>query len=149
MVLGHAKGRTSLHVVCLSKNLIQLKLVHQKKKDLKIYNQIQRKHWSEVRRLFGVKVLNAAYLEESLDNQMLASDGLVGNKSVTVLKYIGCSGVIEKKDLVKEKQHTSMIEYVMTVARNLLKAPFANVDVSTLFYARTHDIFERVSDRQK
>ena len=62
---------------------------------------------------------------------MPTSDGLVGNKSVTVLRDTGCSGVIVKKDLVKEKQPTCMIGYVMTVARTLLKASFANTDVST------------------
>ena len=43
-----------------------------------------------------VQILNGAVLEESLDNQILTSDELIGNKSVTVLRDTGCSGVIVK-----------------------------------------------------
>ena len=62
---------------------------------------------------------------------MPTSDGLIGNKSVTVLRDTGCSGVIVKRELVTEEQLKSKIGYVMTVACTLLKAPFANVEVST------------------
>ena len=67
-----------------------------------------------------------------LDNQMATSDGLIGNKSVIVLRGTGCFGVIVKKELVTKEQLTEKIGYVMTVARTLLKGPFANMEVSTL-----------------
>ena len=68
---------------------------------------------------------------------MPMSIGMVGNKSVTVLRDTGCSGVIVKRELVAEEQLTGKVGYIMTVARTLLKAPFANVEISTLFYSGT------------
>ena len=52
---------------------------------------------------------------------MPMSDELTGNKSVTVLRDTGCPGVIVKRELVTEEQLTGKIEYVITVARTLLK----------------------------
>ena len=72
-----------------------------------------------------------------LSNQMPTSIGMVGNKSVTVLRDTGCSGVIVKRELVAEEQLTSKVGYIMTVARTLLKAPFANVEISTPYYSGT------------
>ena len=84
-----------------------------------------------------IGILNGACLEENLSNQMPTSIGMVGNKSVTVLKDTGCSGVIVKRELVAEGQLTCKVEYIMTVARTLLKAPFANVEISTPYYRET------------
>ena len=42
-----------------------------------------------------------------------------------------------KKDLVKEKQLTGKVNYVMTVACTSLKAHFSNVQVSTLYFSGT------------
>ena len=53
---------------------------------------------------------------------MPTTNELVGNKSVTVLRVTGCSGVIVKKELVAEGQLTGKTGYVITVARILLKA---------------------------
>ena len=78
-----------------------------------------------------IQILNGACVEESVDNQMPTSDGLIGNKSVTVLRDTGCFGVIVKRELVTEEQLTGKVGYVMTVARTLLKVSFANVEVST------------------
>ena len=44
---------------------------------------------------------------------------------------------IVKSDLVKEEQLAGKIGCVMTVARTLLKSPFANVKVSTLYFNGT------------
>ena len=81
--------------------------------------------------------MNGECLEESLDNQMPTSEGLVGNESVTVLRDIACSGVIVKKNLEKQEQLTDNIGYLMTVARTLLKTPFACVEVSTSYFSGT------------
>ena len=43
-------------------------------------------------------------MEENLSNQMPTSIGMVGKKSVTVLKDTSCSGVIVKRELVAEGQ---------------------------------------------
>ena len=72
-----------------------------------------------------------------LSNQMPTSIGMVGNKSVIVLRHTGCSGVIVKRELVAEEQLTGKVGYIMTVARTFLKAPFANVEISTPYYSGT------------
>ena len=84
-----------------------------------------------------IEILNGACLEENLSNQMPTSIGMVGNKLVTVLRDNGCSGVIVKRELVAEGQLTGKVRYIMTVARTLLKAPFANVEISTPYYSGT------------
>ena len=55
------------------------------------------------------------------------------------LRDTSCSEVMVKKDLVKEEQLTSKVEYIrlMTVASTLLKAPFANVKVNSLYFNGT------------
>ena len=52
---------------------------------------------------------------------MPASIGMIGNESVTVLRDTGCSRVIVKRELVAEGQFTGKVEYIMTVARTLLR----------------------------
>ena len=69
---------------------------------------------------------------------MPTSDGLVGNESVTVLRDTCCSEVIVKKDLVKKSSYKARLAMLfMTVVRTLLKAPFANVEVSTPYFRET------------
>ena len=82
-----------------------------------------------------IGILYGACLKENLSNQMPTSIGMFGNKSVTVLRDTGYSGVIVKKELVAEGQLTGKVGYIMTVARTLLKAPFANVEISTPYYS--------------
>ena len=84
-----------------------------------------------------IGILNGACLEENLSNQMPTSIGMVGNKSVTVLRDTGCSEVIVKRELVSEEQLTGKVGYIMTVARTLLKAPFANVEINTPYFSGT------------
>ena len=84
-----------------------------------------------------IGILNGACLDENLNNQMPTSSGMVGNKSVTVLRDTGCSGVIVKRELVAEEQLTGKVGYIMTVARTLLKAPFANVEINTPYFSGT------------
>ena len=54
-----------------------------------------------------IGTLNGTCLEENLSNQMPTSIGMVGNKSVTVLRDTGCSEVIVKRELVAEEQLTA------------------------------------------
>ena len=60
---------------------------------------------------------------------MPTSIGMIGNKSVTVLRDTGCSGVIVKREIVAEGQLTGNVGYIMTVARTLLKTVFANAEI--------------------
>ena len=71
---------------------------------------------------------------DSLVNWMLISEVLVGNALLTILRDTGCSGVIVKRHLLKGKQLTVKIGYVMTVAPTFFKAPLANVEVSTSYF---------------
>ena len=61
---------------------------------------------------------------------MPTSNELVRNKPVVILRDTVCSGVIVKKDLIKEKQLTGKFGYVVTIAGTLLNAPFANIEAS-------------------
>ena len=85
----------------------------------------------------NIEILNDACLEENLNIQMPTSVGMVGNKSVTVLRDSGCSGLIVKKELVAGGQLTGKVGYMMTVSHTLLKALFANIEVSTPYYSGT------------
>ena len=91
-------------------------------------------NYVELQDVKKIKVLNTTCLENGLDNQMLTSNKLVGSKPDVVLREIVYSGVIVKRHLVKKEQLTGEVGYVMTVARTLLKAPFANVEVSTPYF---------------
>ena len=68
---------------------------------------------------------------------MPTSVGMVGNKSVTVLRDTGCFGVIVKRELVAEEQLTGKVGYIMTVARTLLKALFTKIEISMPYYSGT------------
>ena len=78
-----------------------------------------------------MQVLNGACLEDNLVNWMPTSNALVGNDLVIALKDNGCSEVIVKRDLVKKKQLTGKIGYVIMIART-----FLNVKVSCLISAK-------------
>ena len=103
----------------------------QRKKDVNQKSQ----EYLELKDGRKIGILNGASLEKSLNNQIPMTNGLVGNKSVTVLRDNGCFGVIVKRKFVAEGHLTGKTGYVMMVARTLLKAPFANVEVSTPYYS--------------
>ena len=90
---------------------------------------------------FKLKVLNGVCLEDSLVNRMPNLNGLVESEPVTVLRETACSGVIVKKDLIKEEQLTGNIAYAMTVKRTLLKAPFENIEVSMPYFSEVVEVF--------
>ena len=52
---------------------------------------------------------------DSLDNQMSTLNISVGNDPVVVLRDTGWSGIVIKRNLVKEEQSTGKIGYVITV----------------------------------
>ena len=85
--------------------------------------------------------MNGVCLEDSLVNRMPNSNGLVESKPVIVLSDTACSGVIEKKDLIKKEQLTGNIGYAMTVERTLLKSPFENIRVSTPYFSGIMEVF--------
>ena len=60
-----------------------------------------------------IGILNGACLKKNLSNQMPTSIGMVGNKSVTVLRDTGCSGAIVKRELVAEQQLIGKVGYTV------------------------------------
>ena len=82
-----------------------------------------------------VKVINGACLEKDIASRMPVVTGLVGEKKVDVLRDTGCTGVIVKRDLVDEKQFTGNFGLIMTIARDLVKAPIAKISVNTPYFS--------------
>ena len=62
------------------------------------------------------------------------SKELVGSKPATILRQTCVFRGISEKGFGKKKQFTAKFRYVMTVARTLLKAPFAHVEMSTPYF---------------
>ena len=143
VALVRGKEHIRLHALCRSKKFNPAENGRRRKENCKSSSKEGKEVGPESQEYLELKdgrklgILNGACLEENLSNQMPTSIGMVGNKSVTVLRDIGCSGVIVKKDLVAEGQLTGMVGYIMTVVRTLLKAPFANVEISMPCYSGT------------
>lgn len=57
--------------------------------------------------------------------------GLVGDKSVDVLRDTGCSGIVVTNDLISEEQHTTLVVFCLsTIVR---KVPIARITVNTSY----------------
>jgi len=82
--------------------------------------------------------LNVACLETVEKGQMPVVTGLLGGKSVQVLRVTGCSGVIVKRSLIEGEQMTGKIGYFMTIDRRALKS-------STSYCCHRHAILLRNS----
>ena len=64
---------------------------------------------------------------------------MVENKSVSVLRDSGCSGVVIKRDLVTEEELTGRFGYMILIDRTIRKVPIARVRHS-VFYWRSRVI---------
>ena len=84
-----------------------------------------------------IKVINGACLEKEISSRMPVVTGMVGERKVEVLRDTGCTGVIIKRNLVNEKQFTGEFGHIMTIARDLIKAPIAKVSVDTPYFSGT------------
>ena len=82
-----------------------------------------------------LKVINGACMDTTVNDQMPVVTGKVGGKVVKVLRDTGCSGVIVKRDLVKEDQLTGEDGYLMTIDRTLLRAPLARIHIDTPYFS--------------
>ena len=51
-----------------------------------------------------------------------------------VLRDTGCSGVIVRRDLVKDKEITNRTGYMLTVDRTVRRAPVGMVNIDTPYY---------------
>ena len=81
-----------------------------------------------------IKVLNGACVNAELKDKMPVVTGRVEGKTVEVLRDTGCSGVIVRRDLVKEEEITNRTGYMLTVDRTVRRAPVGMVNIDTPYY---------------
>ena len=74
-----------------------------------------------------IKVLNGACVDAVLKDKMPVVTGRVEGKTVEVLRDTGGSGVIVRRDLVKEEEITNRTGYMLTVDRTVRRAPVSMV----------------------
>ena len=79
-------------------------------------------------------VRNDACLSNENSKCMRLATGKVGENAVEVLCDTGCSGVIVRRELVKEDDFTGSMDYVMAIDRALKEAPIAEIKVDTPYY---------------
>ena len=79
-------------------------------------------------------VRNGACLSNENKNCMPLATGKVGESVVEVLRDTGCTGVIVRRELVKKKDFTGSMGYVMVINRTLQKAPIVDIKVDTPYY---------------
>ena len=71
---------------------------------------------------------------EGSEDSMPVVTGRVGNKSVSVLRDTGCSGVVIKRDLVTEEELTGRFGYMLLIDRTIRKVPIARVFIDTPYF---------------
>ena len=81
-----------------------------------------------------IKVLNGACVNAELKDKMPVVTGRVEGKTVEVFRDTGCSGVIVRRDLVKEEEITNRTGYMLTVDRTVRRAPVGMVNIDTPYY---------------
>ena len=77
---------------------------------------------------------NGACLSNENKKCIHLATGKVGENKVEVLRDTGCSGVIVKRELVKEDNFTGSMSYVMAIDRALKEAPITEIKVDTPYY---------------
>ena len=84
---------------------------------------------------FGKKIplLSSVCVEPltAMRSKMLVVKGKGGEKSVTVLRDTGCSGIVVKRDLVSEDQFTGDFNVMLLIDNTARKVPIAKIDVDT------------------
>ena len=78
-----------------------------------------------------IKVLTGACVNTELKDKMPVVTGRVEGKTVEVLRDTECSGVIVRRDLVKEEEITNRTGYMLTVDRTVRRAPVGMVNIDT------------------
>ena len=76
---------------------------------------------------------NGVCLSNENKNCMPLATGKVGENVVEVLRDTGCNGVIFRRELVKKKDITDSMRYVMAIDRTLKEAPIAEIKVDTAY----------------
>ena len=83
---------------------------------------------------------STAILSSACENQlchpprMPVSQGKVNGHIVTILRDTGCSGVVIKRDLVRDSQFNGKSQLCILIDGTKLPAPVANVFIDTPYY---------------
>jgi hypothetical protein len=112
-----AKGDNHLKDCCVSENTVQLQCGH------------------------NLPVMSAACKKElgRPYDGMPVTDGYVGSEKVSVLRDSGCSGVVVKKNLVKQSDMTGKIQHCVLIDGTVRKVPVARVSVDTPYFVGVTD----------
>jgi hypothetical protein len=77
-------------------------------------------------------VKSGGSVTESLGkNKMPVGKGLVGNTAVDTLRDTGCSGVVVRKQFVKEDQYTGKYCYILLIDNTVRQVPIVKIQVDT------------------
>ena len=71
---------------------------------------------------------------EGSEDSMPVVTGRVRNKSVSVLRDTGCSGVVIKRDLVTEEELTGRFGYMLLIDRTIRKVSISRVFIDTPYF---------------
>ena len=83
-----------------------------------------------------VPLVNSACIQP-IDEQhenMPVVKGMIGDTEVEVLRDTGCSGVVVKKDFVKEDQYTEKFAYMRLIDNSMRKVPIVKITVDTPYF---------------
>ena len=70
------------------------------------------------------------------DGNMPLVTGSVRDRSVSVLRDTGCSGVVIKRDLVADEELTGRFGYMLLIDKTIRKVPIAKVFIDTPYFTR-------------
>ena len=91
--------------------------------------------WLELKTREKIKVLNRACMETEVKNNLLVLPERAEDRTVNVLRDIGCSGVIVKRSLMDEAHMTGETGHMMMLDWTFKKAPIARINIDTPYYA--------------
>ena len=91
--------------------------------------------WLELKTGENIKVLNGACMETEVKDNLLESPGMIGDRTVKVLRDTGCSGLIVRRSLVDEARLTGEMGHMMMVDRTVKRALIARINIDTPYYA--------------
>ena len=81
-----------------------------------------------------IKVLNGVCVNAELKDKMPVVTGRVEGKTVEVLRDTGCSGIIVRRDLIKDEEITNWTGYMLTVDRTVRRAPVGMINIDMPYY---------------
>ena len=81
-----------------------------------------------------IKVLNGAYMDAEIKNNLPVMSIKYGNENVQVLRDSGCNnGVIVKREFADKADFIRKVGYMMTLDRKLMRAPISKIEVHAPF----------------